>query len=274
MNKQFFDTVRISKALSVGKLSNVQVQCAEEIIAAGQRLGLPLQAVAYILATAWHEAKLTPVRESLNYTPERLLAVFGTSRISRADANRLGRTASKPADQKAIANLVYGGEWGRKNLGNIPGTNDGWDFRGGGLDQLTGRANYTKVGIEKTPERILEPSVAVASLVQGMTTGRYRGHRLNQYITESGADYVNAREIVNADKNRKEASGKTIGAIVAGYAHAFEAALIAGGYVPKPTRPVAKPSFNAGVKTTAGNFSGILLFVLIILVAVWALTKG
>lgn len=274
MNKQFFDTVRISKALSVGKLSNAQVQCAEEIIAAGQRLGLPLQAVAYILASAWHEAKLTPVRESLNYTPDRLLAVFGTKRISRADANRLGRTASKPADQKAIANLVYGGEWGRKNLGNIPGANDGWDFRGGGLDQLTGRANYTKVGIEKNPERILEPGVAVASLVQGMTTGRYRGHRLNQYITESGADYVNAREIVNADKNRKEASGKTIGAIVAGYAHAFAAALIAGGYVPKPSRPVAKPAFNEGVKTAAGSFSGILLFVLIILVAVWALTKG
>ena len=107
-----------------------------------------------------------------------------------------------------------------------------------------------------------------------MTTGRYRGHRLNQYIVDGGADYLNAREIVNADKNRKEASGKTIGALVAGYAHAFEAALIAGGYTPKPSRPVAKPAFNEGIKITAGNFSGILFFVLIILAAVWALTKG
>jgi predicted chitinase len=42
----------------------------------------------------------------------------------------------------AIANIIYGGEWGRKNLGNTqPG--DGWRFRGGGLPQITGRANYT-----------------------------------------------------------------------------------------------------------------------------------
>ena len=46
-------------------------------------------------------------------------------------------------DPVKIGNHVYGGECGRRNLGNTQ-PNDGWFFRGGGLIQLTGRANYKK----------------------------------------------------------------------------------------------------------------------------------
>jgi len=41
-----------------------------------------------------------------------------------------------------LANILYGGEWGRKNLGNIKPT-DGWSCRGFGPKQITGRANQT-----------------------------------------------------------------------------------------------------------------------------------
>lgn len=80
--------------------------------------------------------------ESLNYRVEALLSQFGRHRISEIDARAYGRIDGKrAADQRAIANCIYGGEWGRKNLGNTqPG--DGWDFRGRGLKQLTGRDNY------------------------------------------------------------------------------------------------------------------------------------
>ena len=58
-------------------------------------------------------------------------------------ASRLGRTKAHPAQQEALANVLHGGEWGRKNLGNTePG--DGWHFRGRGLIQLTCRANYQR----------------------------------------------------------------------------------------------------------------------------------
>jgi putative chitinase len=86
--------------------------------------------------------------ENLNYSVTGLISTFGRHRISAADCHRLGR---KPGEkglseerQAAIANLIYGGAWGRANLGNHQ-PNDGSYFRGRGLIQLTGRANWTRL---------------------------------------------------------------------------------------------------------------------------------
>jgi len=80
--------------------------------------------------------------ENLNYSVQGLLNTFSRERISVEQANQYGRSATHKADQVAIANIIYGGPWGRKNLGNVnPG--DGWLFRGKGCIQITGRANYT-----------------------------------------------------------------------------------------------------------------------------------
>lgn len=85
---------------------------------------------------------LQRLTESLNYSVQGLRATFGRHRISDADCQRLGRAPGRPANQEAIANVVYGGEWGRRNLGNTM-AGDGWKFRGYGCKQLTGRANVT-----------------------------------------------------------------------------------------------------------------------------------
>ena len=72
-------------------------------------------------------------RESFNYRPERLLEVFPKSRIpDLAFARKLVAQG-----QVAIANHLYNGRYG-----NRMGTNDGWDYRGGGLIQNTFRSNY------------------------------------------------------------------------------------------------------------------------------------
>ena len=77
---------------------------------------------------------LTRMTESLNYSVDGLLRTFGRHRISEADARRLGRKRGERglslARQEELANLLYGGEWGRRNLGNTePG--DGWRFSPG-----------------------------------------------------------------------------------------------------------------------------------------------
>lgn len=133
---------------------------------------------AAFLAQIGHESKhLTAVEENLNYSVDGLLATFGRHRISEADARRLGRIdrvqggvrrVVRPADQKGIANIIYGGEWGRVNLGNtLPG--DGWRHRGMGLKQLTGRANHQLCGEDlgedfvSNPERLMLPFNAALS---------------------------------------------------------------------------------------------------------------
>lgn len=112
------------------------------------------------LANLVHECdEFTDYEEGLNYSVQGLIDGFKRHRISIEDANRYGRSAKHPADQKAIGNIIYGGEWGKKNLGNIlPG--DGFMFRGSGSIQITGRANVQafanwmlkKFGIKKTAE--------------------------------------------------------------------------------------------------------------------------
>lgn len=104
-----------------------------------------VQRLAAFLAQVGHESQgFAASVESLNYSVDGLLATFSRARISEADARALGRADGRPADQVAIANTVYGGEWGRVNLGNTePG--DGWRYRGRGPTQLTGRANYARL---------------------------------------------------------------------------------------------------------------------------------
>jgi len=109
--------------------------CARHDITTPRRL-------AAFLANVGHETGGgRRLLEGLNYDAPRLRALFS---LARADAAApFARTADKPADRRALANALYGGEWGRRNLGNtLP--DDGWRFRGRGLIQLTGRGNYQK----------------------------------------------------------------------------------------------------------------------------------
>lgn len=113
-------------------------------------------------------AGLTRLSESLNYSVEALIAKFGRHRISVADANRYGRGNGHPADQQALANILYGGDWGAKNLGNTePG--DGWRHRGYGPKQITGRANQSAfaaamgMSVEDVPAYVRTPEGGMMS---------------------------------------------------------------------------------------------------------------
>ncbi len=111
--------------------------CAKRGIHTPERL-------AAFLANVGHETNGgRALVENLNYSVTALITTFGRHRISTEDASRYGRDGHRAADQRAIANKLYGGEWGKANLGNtLP--DDGWRFRGRGLIQLTGRRNYER----------------------------------------------------------------------------------------------------------------------------------
>lgn len=135
-----------------------------------RRFGIdtPSRQAMFLTQIAHESGGFTRLSESLNYGADKLVPTFGAARISEADALRLGRLPNRPADPAGIANIVYGGEWGRVNLGNTqPG--DGWRFRGRGLIQLTGRDVYQRAGdalgldLLGDPDLLLRPDHAAAS---------------------------------------------------------------------------------------------------------------
>ena len=95
---------------------------------------------AMFIAQAGHEsAGFSQLVENFNYTPAALVTTFG-KRITKYQADMLGRVNSRAANQQAIANLVYGNRLGNR------ASNEGWQYRGRGLIQITGRDNYRKCG--------------------------------------------------------------------------------------------------------------------------------
>ncbi|AZI14485.1 hypothetical protein EIA51_07595 [Avibacterium paragallinarum] len=98
--------------------------------------------------------------ENMNYSSaERIMAVHG-AKIKKwgGDVNTLVR------NPEALANVVYADANGSK-LGNTQ-EGDGWRFRGRGLVQLTGRANYMRYGqmigedLVNNPDLVNDPVIA------------------------------------------------------------------------------------------------------------------
>lgn len=110
----------------------------------------------------------------------RIREVFGSrvDQLSDAEIDQL------KVDDRAFFNRVYGGEFGRTQLGNTqPG--DGFLFVGRGPIQLTGRSNYARfgglIGVDLTtnPDQANEPEtgckVAVAYMLHRFKGGGFEG---------------------------------------------------------------------------------------------------
>ena len=96
---------------------------------------------------------------------------------------------------------------------------------GRGYVQLTWRDNYLRADRElglggrlaADYDLALDPAISAQILVEGMLDGWFTGGALKDYLP---GDYVGARRIVNGTDRAQQ---------IAGYAAAFEAALVAGG---------------------------------------------
>jgi hypothetical protein len=151
-----------------GVLDNEQKESLAAIVAANAKYnpndnGAQL---AYILATAWHESRLKPVREC-----------FG-----KTDAE--SRHCIRNRSYAVVVN--------------------GHVYYGRGFVQLTWYDNYVRMGKElgvdlaSYPDLALQPAIAAQILVVGMVKGMFTGKKLSDYISNDGMnDYWNARRIVN-----------------------------------------------------------------------------
>ncbi|MGU3408298.1 hypothetical protein [Methylobacterium brachiatum] len=222
---QFYAAAR--KAPFGGSLSQSQVDGMNAIL----DMAPPLMAtmdLGYCFATAHHETggAMVPRAENLNYTTAARIRATWKSRFANDAA-----AAPYVRNPQALANKVYGGR-----MGNVL-PNDGWDFRGMGLVQSTGRENaqrgtkrlrelgYLTAGqdLEKTPALMLDSDIAAAMLFVGLSEGWYTGRKLAQFFGPGLENPVGARTMVNPDDHGPE---------IAVTYRAFANALRAAGHKP------------------------------------------
>jgi putative chitinase len=129
-----------------------------------------LRVVHFLGQTAWESNYYSNLEENLNYSAKRMTQVWPNHFKTLAAAKPY---ANNP---KALANFIYGSTSIAKSLGNTQ-KNDGWNFRGRGIKQLTGRANYTRFNtwvhkyypdapdFVKDPDKVLDLPWAILSAV-------------------------------------------------------------------------------------------------------------
>lgn len=130
--------------------------------------------VAYFFAQCATETQgFTRLEENLLYTSTKRLRQVWPSRF-KSDA----AAAPYVRNPKALANLVYGGR-----LGNRPGTDDGWDYRGSGCKQTTGRFNFEVVQKETDIPCVRDP--ALLRMFPGALSSAcvyWRVHNLSRFV--------------------------------------------------------------------------------------------
>lgn len=171
---------------------------------------------------------LSGAAESLNHTPEGLIATFGyyQKKIHRKEAWEDGRLEQKlphgkkeilrAAKQEVIANKVYMKPDGNGELDNTqPG--DGWRYRGRGVHQTTGRHNYQQfrdsyskywgghVDFEANPDLVAQMPYTLRSAVS-YWLDHACWKEADAGINDAAIDAVTA--IINAGEIRKHKAGK------------------------------------------------------------------
>lgn len=115
----------------------------------GKQLGYDDYMSIAFVALAEKESGLVPRAENMNYSAERAREVHGA-----ASVQYIGNPVR-------FANYVYGPATRRgRGLGNT-GPNDGWNYRGKGLNQLTGKSNFARIGRKINYDLVRDPDAVI-----------------------------------------------------------------------------------------------------------------
>lgn len=159
-----------------------------------------LRVAHFFAQVATETGGIVSIAENMNYSVERLLKVFSRDRVTEAEARRLVAISPREAKERAIANWVYGEIL--ENRGR--NTDDGWNYRGSGFLQLTGRGNFQerqdelekfgiRINIVDNPELARQPYEGVVT-----STGYWKGRNINSAADRN--DSLRVRILVNGPK--------------------------------------------------------------------------
>jgi putative chitinase len=134
------------------------------------RIDSPVRATAFLAQVGHESSQLLKLSESLYYKDATRIAQifrhgFDANRNARVDPEEVADAQRYVRNPEALANRAYVGR-----MGNGPeSSGDGWRYRGRGLIQITGRANYRAAGLalgmnlEQIPQLLEQPLYAALS---------------------------------------------------------------------------------------------------------------
>lgn len=147
-----------------------------------ERLGM-------FLAQWAHESNFICQSENLNYSAKRLVEVWPRRFSSLAAAAPYGN------NPQALANKVYNGR-----MGNREGSSDGWNYRGKGWPQLTGRDNYEHFGHSTGLDLVGNPSLLMTPAGSAAVCGAFWYEAGCNDLADRG-DMVSITQKINGGQN-------------------------------------------------------------------------
>lgn len=149
---------------------------------------------AFIAQLAHESGGFRRLSENLTYTSAARICAVWPKRFADEDSAR-----PFVRNPEALANRVYA-----NRLGNgTAGSGDGWRYRGRGLLQITGRANYDEAGralglaLLQEPDRLLEPVNAARSAAWFWQTRGLNALADDRSDDDDDGDFVSITKIIN-----------------------------------------------------------------------------
>lgn len=154
-------------------------------------ISTPIRQASFIGQCSHESANFKVLEENLNYRAATLLKLF-----PRTPRRAWGFTSEEAAayerQPKKIANRIYGNRMNNRD----EASGDGYRFRGRGILQLTGSANYHHAGKALGVDFIMEPDLVATPKYAAMTAGWFwNTQKINQFADVQ--DWVGMTKRIN-----------------------------------------------------------------------------
>lgn len=159
------------------------------------QISTPLRQAHFLAQTGHESAGFLKVEEGLNYSENALTAMFG-KRITAEQARAYGRNAMHPANQKMIASIIYANRNGNGDVNS----GDGYRYRGRGLIQITGKANYEALVKQLGADVVANPDLLLGYRFAAMSAAVWwKNHGLNELADSD--DVTRITRVINGGTN-------------------------------------------------------------------------
>ncbi|MDE8556983.1 glycoside hydrolase family 19 protein [Pantoea vagans] len=159
------------------------------------QISTPLRQAHFLAQTGHESAGFLKVEEGLNYSENALTAMFG-KRITAEQARAYGRNAMHAANQKMIASIIYANRNGNGDVAS----GDGYRYRGRGLIQITGKANYRALVKQLGADVVANPDLLLGYRFAVMSAAAWwKNNGLNELADSDNV--IRITRIINGGTN-------------------------------------------------------------------------